>query len=284
MEVTLPSSFQKVHRTCINNLVLKGNLFFRYIPLKKGEVYRLKTDIGLYYLFFSLENKEVKLRKKGKTYLSPNTVFCEVGGGDDFEVEAVEDTVLILHAFNDITNICDREFLCDPIKMGKGNPLIRINDALDKFLDLLEVYLLHDTCCYQVNKLKHQELFMIFRRFYNEGEYYALFNPIINDDQAFRKAVKDNYMKAKNMNELAAYCNKSLSTFIRLFKKQFHDNPHNWIKKQKLQLIIDRLSDKEVELSDIVEEFNFSSFSYFSQYCKLHLGKTPKDFRKQILK
>lgn len=283
MEITNYTTFQRVHSTCINNTVLKGNLFFKLIDLKKGEVFQQKTEIGLYYLFFILNDQEIKMRRGRTNIIQNSSVFCEIGG-KEIQLEALTDVSIVLHVFNDIINICDREFLSESENGKPSKNPVKINDPLERFLHLLLVYMENDTCCYQVNKLKHKELFMIFRRFYTEEEYYSLFSPVINDDKEFRKAVKDHYMKAKNINELAAYCNKSLSTFIRLFKKQFNDNPHNWIKKQKLQLIIDRLSDKDIELTAIVDEFDFSSFSYFSQYCKHHLGKTPKDYRKQILK
>ena len=276
-------AFPKEHNTCINNTLLKETLFFKQVRLKKGEFFSKKERIDLYYLFFLLEGEKVRVHKEENVYIQENAIFCEQAD-DNLKIEALEDTLLILHGFGTITNICDRSFPETPKKASSRPQKIEIKTPLRSFFNLLCLYLDINSCCFQVSKLKHLEIFMLFRRFYSQEEFYALFEPIINGDQTFKKAVKEHFVKAKNVEELAQYCNKSLSTFTRLFKKHFNDNPHNWMRKQKLQMIVDRLSQMEIPLSEIAEEFDFSSFSYFSQFCKKNLGVTPRNFRLRILK
>jgi AraC-like DNA-binding protein len=84
--------------------------------------------------------------------------------------------------------------------------------------------------------------------------------------------------------ELANICNYSLSSFNRLFKKNFKENPYLWLQNQKLKYITGRLSDKNIPLGQIIDEFRFSSPSHFTIFCKKHLNLTPSQFRKQHIK
>lgn len=53
-----------------------------------------------------------------------------------------------------------------------------------------------------------------------------------------------------------------------------------WINRYTILDIIRQLRDRSKTLSDIADQFNFSSPSYFSRYTQRYLGESPSDFRK----
>jgi AraC-like DNA-binding protein len=270
------------HEDCTYPIIDKDNMSFNHIFIKEGEIHTFNTLSNSYYLFFIRNNKSVKIHKNHKCYIQNSSIFLE-SGIESFRIEAISDTFLIVHCFDYIINICNQNFYEEFPKNISTNRIIKIKEPIKQYLELLLIYLDNESCCRHVNSLKHKELFLIFRKFYSKQEYMYLFKEIINDNLIFKRIVRDNYMKVKNIEELATLCNKSLSTFIRLFKKYFNDNPHNWIKEEKLKLLNERILENNVPFFEIIEEFHFSSFSYFSHYCKIHLGKSPKELRKSNL-
>jgi len=54
-----------------------------------------------------------------------------------------------------------------------------------------------------------------------------------------------------------------------------------WIDRFTITEITRRLRNKELTLSDIAEEMNFSSISYFSRYVQRILGVSPTEYRKR---
>lgn len=52
-----------------------------------------------------------------------------------------------------------------------------------------------------------------------------------------------------------------------------------WIKRHAKERIILLLQNNNLNISEISEEMNFSSYSYFTRYVKKLLGVTPGEFR-----
>lgn len=58
-----------------------------------------------------------------------------------------------------------------------------------------------------------------------------------------------------------------------------HHSPTYWIDYFTAEEIKKQLADKSLTLSDIAYQFDFSSLSYFSRYCKRVLGRLPSHLR-----
>ena len=52
-----------------------------------------------------------------------------------------------------------------------------------------------------------------------------------------------------------------------------------WIKRYARERIIFQLQNKDLNISEIAEEMNFSSRSFFTRYVKKVLGVSPSEFR-----
>lgn len=98
----------------------------------------------------------------------------------------------------------------------------------------------------------------------------------------FPKPCTEHYRKATNTEELAELCGYGLHTFRRLFKKEFGVPVYQWLIKKRAENIRYRLSQSFVPLTDIIDEFNFSSAQHFSSFCKQYLGDTPGNLRKAM--
>ena len=110
----------------------------------------------------------------------------------------------------------------------------------------------------------------------------AFFHPMTSEQVPFRNLVLTHYRKANNTEELAGLCGYGIHTFRRVFKKEFDIPVYQWLIKKRAENIRYRLSQSFVPLTDIIDEFNFSSAQHFSSFCKQYLGDTPGNLRKAM--
>ncbi len=80
---------------------------------------------------------------------------------------------------------------------------------------------------------------------------------------------------AQRLNVSAKY----LSTTI---KRVTGHSVTSYIDRHTIPILKDLLNDERLSLTQIAERMNFASLSYFSRYCKKHLGMTPSDYRQSL--
>ena len=129
-------------------------------------------------------------------------------------------------------------------------------------------------------KLKHKELIWGFTRYYEPEELQSFFHPMTDEQVPFRNLVLTHYRKANNTEELAELCGYGVHTFRRIFKNEFGTPVYRWLIQKRAEHIKYRLSMSYIPLSDIIDEFNFSSAQHFNSFCKQYLGDTPGNLRK----
>jgi AraC-like DNA-binding protein len=132
--------------------------------------------------------------------------------------------------------------------------------------------------------MKLDELFFVIRFFYFKEEAANFFAPILGADMSFKHIVLANYKKANSIEELAKICCYSLTSFNRSFKQNFNESPYQWLQRRKLQHVINKLSNLSISLSQIVDEFGFSSAGHLTVFCKKYMNVTPSQFRNQLKK
>ena len=104
----------------------------------------------------------------------------------------------------------------------------------------------------------------------------------MTDEQVpFRSLVITHYRKANNTVELAELCGYGVHTFRRIFKNEFGTSVYQWLIQKRAEHIKYSLSMSYIPLSDIIDEFNFSSAQHFNSFCKQYLGDTPGNLRKE---
>jgi len=272
------------HRVC-SNYISDYNIGFKKCQIKQGEIIAL-SDKEHHCLFFLIAGR-ITFFYGTQTYSLKKDSLCFIPMSTDYKIYADTDATLIVNYFNKPIDFCEKTALEDLtvfLDQKSHTPTLKINNPLKKFLSSLVFYLNEGIYCKHFHEIKQKELFFLFRYFYTKKEVATLFAPIISKNLDFKNIVLTNYLNASSVKELAQICNYSLSSFNRIFKKNFQENPYIWLQNQKIKYIAGRLSDKNIPLGQIIDEFRFSSPSHFTIFCKKHLKLTPSQFRKQHIK
>lgn len=159
---------------------------------------------------------------------------------------------------------------------------IAIRPQLTEFINLLAYYLQNGINCEHLHEIKQKELFLLFKWFYPREELARLFYPMIGKSLDFKALVMENYTKANSVEELARMTGMGRSNFDAKFKDIFGIPPHQWMLKQKGRHVLHALSQPEVTLSDIIAQFDFSSPSQFTRFCRQQFNMTPTEIQDRM--
>lgn len=94
-------------------------------------------------------------------------------------------------------------------------------------------------------------------------------------EQIVRRHIFDNM----TIDELAALCNKSLTSFKKEFIKRFHEPPHKWFLRQRLTHSRLLLISTDKSIATIASECRFTNPSHYIKLFKLAYGQTPAVYR-----
>ena len=272
------------HTSC-SYYISDYSIGFQNCVINKGEfiVPANKTNHCLFFLI----SGSVNLSYESNTYNVKKDTIWFVPMSSEYKIYANSDARLVMNYFNKPIDLCEKaalESLSVLLDQKSHTSMLKINKPMKRFLSSMLYYMNEGVYCKHFHEIKQKELFHLLRYFYTKREIAGLFAPIISRNLDFKNIVLANYLRANSVKELAQICNYSLSSFNRVFKKNFQENPYLWLQNQKLKYIIGRLSDKSIPLSQIIDEFHFSSPSHFTIFCKKHLNLTPSEFRKQHIK
>jgi len=166
--------------------------------------------------------------------------------------------------------------------ISEGFFKLHINKMLVRYLSLLDLYLKEGIHSQHFFDLKRQELFFLFSYYYSTADLAQFFQRIISKDMQFKKLVVSNYLRARNVQELAKLANYSTSGFIKKFQRCFNDSPYQWMQKQKAKQISTEIYKGVKSLQEIANEYKFSSYQHFSVFCKEQLGAPPTAIEDKI--
>ncbi|MDR3218831.1 MAG: AraC family transcriptional regulator [Dysgonamonadaceae bacterium] len=279
------SIFYLDEHTACGNYISDYTVGFKNYHIPQGD-YFVPANKEHHYLFFVSKGR-AELHYESKVYSLKKDMVCFIPISSDYKLYAETDTNIIINYFNKPIDLCEKlalENLNAYVDQKVHIPILKVNQPMKKFLSSLTFYINEGIFCKHFHEIKQKELFCIFRYFYSKKEIAGLFAPIISKNIDFKNMVLSNYLHACSVKELANICNYSLSSFNRIFKKNFNENPYTWLQNQKLKYITGKLSDKNIPLGQIIDEFRFSSPSHFTIFCKKHLHVTPSQFRKQYIK
>jgi AraC-like DNA-binding protein len=272
------------HTTC-GNYISDYNIGFKKSQIAEGDSF-IPFNKDYNCLFFIVKG-HAELHYESRVYHIKKDTLCFFPVSSDYKIVADTETQFLLNYFNKPIDLCEKlalESLSHLVDQKQHQPMLKMNWPLKSFVTTLFTYIEDGVFCKHFHEIKQKELFFILRYYYTKKEVANLFAPILSDNLDFKNIILSNYLRAGSVKELAHICNCSLSSFNRLFKKNFKENPHVWLQNQKIKYIIGKLSDKNVPLGQIIDEFRFSSPSHFTVFCKKHLNLTPSQFRKQYSK
>lgn len=205
--------------------------------------------------------------------------------GSECSGVALSDVTLLVHKFNN--TVCQHEkcilaylYSHRHVQSKIYCRKLTVPKSLQILISGIISYLTDETHDSDLWKLKHKELIWGFTRYYEAEELQSFFHPMTDEQVPFRNLVLTHYRKANNTEELAKLCGYGVHTFRRIFKNEFGTPVYRWLIQKRAENIKYRLSMSYIPLSDIIDEFNFSSAQHFNSFCKQYLGDTPGNLRK----
>jgi AraC-like DNA-binding protein len=249
------------------------------------EYYFVESGSHEPFIFFVIEGKiDVFINVTTKYTIHSEEMFM-VPNNASFKLIASEPTRLMtclipvefLFSVQNLFAELAHQFEGDPKEFSK----LTIKNTILHFLSLLDAGIKDGCNADYFFGLKRQELFVLLFFYYRSDELSSFFRPILSKNFQFVKFVMDNYLSVKNVQELAIVANYSTSGFIKKFTKYFNEPPYQWIQKQKAKHILVEISQGIKSLQEIANEYKFSSYQHFSEFCKKQFGFPPTELSKR---
>ena len=266
---------------------IPDNCHFASRCYRQGETF-VTTDKGMNYIVFC---------QTGKVHLTSSLFFREtLCAGEilflprmaDCRAEVAEDSLIVFHTFNNTVcrpEECILSYLYTHKKtVNDGTQTycckLSAHRVIITFMESICHYLADSTGDLLLWHLKHKELIRLLSRYYQADELQRFFHPMTGESVPFRSIVLSHYRKANSTGELAELCGYGVQTFRRVFRKEFDTTVYQWLIRKRAEHIRYRLSQTFIPLTEIIDEFNFSSPQHFNGFCKKYLGDTPGNLRK----
>ncbi|GAC1602644.1 MAG: hypothetical protein NVS3B25_31030 [Hymenobacter sp.] len=222
-----------------------------------------------------IENQEAVLLKCGAYFLD----FLQKMDNDTVEVLAV-------HLYPEVLQQLYRTEL--PALLEKRNyqgpgRLIAHETIISRYIESLEFYFQHP---FLVNddllELKIKELILLLVQTKNVDSILELVTDLYSSRKvALQKVVDLHTYSTVSLEELAALCHLSLSSFKRAFKKRYHDTPTTYFIREKLKKARELLTRSDLSVSEIAYEAGFNDPLYFTRLFKQREGIPPSTYRAQ---
>lgn len=161
---------------------------------------------------------------------------------------------------------------------------LEINEPLYNFLMLLVQYQENNYLDYKLYSSKRNELFYLLKAIYPKEKLDNFFYLLNSEPSKFEKLVEANYMKAKNVKELANLMGYGINSFRVKFKETFGIPPYQWLLNKKAKLILSNLIKNGDDFKKIIDDFGFTSHSHLYKFCKIKFGFTPEELKKKIIR
>lgn len=258
---------------------------FKYIEVDEGSIFNIEDKQDKHIFFFLTGNAKVRYNEFSDRLFGAGEMIFLPKSADCYGVAITKCTFIVL-VYDNPMKLCNKVGLNSIISCAKDVKYefrsLPIRAELMQFLNLLRVYLLDGISCRHLHEMKQKELFILFRGYYRKEELAQFFFPMIGKSMDFRSTVMTHYINVKTVKELSQFCGYSKSRFHDLFIEEFGQPPYQWMQKQKSKHIIGRLSQTQIPLKDIADEFNFSCPSHFNKYCKAQYGNTAARVRQNL--
>lgn len=252
--------------------------------VSKNEVSKYRNTIQTQLLYIISGSISVSYRTIiNQRFEAGDTLFFPAGS--NYVLEALDDARYMNYG-------CEIEnFFCKHFSIEMLHPYIDSsytytfkaltqNNGISFYWELLLMYYERGILDMGMKQIKKNELFILYRLYYGDKELSEFFHPIINMDFEFNAFICANYLSVHSINELAQKSKYSISGFVKHFEQCYNMHPKKWVMHQKRTLIYHDLYFSDSSISEIAHEYNFSSPSQFSQFCKKAYGFSPSYIRK----
>lgn len=178
-------------------------------------------------------------------------------------------------------------------ELEDGNiPVVKVGDGLThavcpawnvmkNFFNSVNQYLREDVFTDEraIEKLKAVELVYLILSHPDCAVRGHLLNDVNMASEGFEQIIRQHIFDGLSTEELAALCNKSLTSFKKEFVKHFHEPPHKWFLQRRLVHSRLLLVSTDKSIATIASECRFTNTSHYIKLFKQEYGITPAVYR-----
>ncbi|MDR1724545.1 MAG: helix-turn-helix domain-containing protein [Tannerella sp.] len=264
-------------------LQIEGTTSFEFYGLNEGQICS-NERLPLNFIIFVLEGTI--------EYVSEVFPVKEISAGmmvfvpkdSKAGLKAMEESKLGVMYFGVLLSPCDRQRILDKLPELEERedelPVIEIPQFILLFLDNLRELKSLEVDCEHFNELKHEEFFILLRRFCSHDDYLKLLWPLIRRSNDFRNKVIEKYYQFADVEgggvpEFASLVGMGRKNFDRHFRDEFGISPARWLHAEKAKRLRNFLNTPGVTIIDAMDKFHFNSPSHFNHFCRKYFGSTP---------
>ncbi|TCC88242.1 AraC family transcriptional regulator [Pedobacter frigiditerrae] len=266
-------------KTLLEVLVLKPPFNYE-MPAAENACFHYMLENEMQY---KIDEKEVSIASNESVLLNCRTVGNKMSSINT----ATKNKLVIVHFHPDILKkIYDREMptlLQKPKNAISNKTSERINNdfLIHKYIEGLLFYFENPSLVNEdILILKLKEIIILLSQTKNAEAIQMilsqLFSPTI---YSFKQIIAANLFSAITLDELADYCNLSLSSFKREFAKHYNDTPANYIKTKRLEKATELLTISDKRITDIAFECGFNDLANFTKSFHDKYSITPSNYR-----
>lgn len=224
------------HQGC-NHYIKENNVGFKRVSLTKDESMRI--SLGKEFVVMFVTKGSLKVRHGAEKIQKVATKeICLLSNFRDYQLKASSDTEMTCLYFDRPHSRCDLLSFEKMIKQvdktdGRLARVLSMKKPVNDFVVQMQYYIDNKMFCRHLHDIKESEFIFLMRSFYSKEEIRQFFAPVVIALNDFNNLVRANYLKAKNVNELAGMCFMTPKTFTRRFKDEFGDTPKQWMIREK---------------------------------------------------
>jgi len=266
-------------KTLLEVLVLKPPFTFE-MPTVENACFHYVLENEMQY---KIDEKQVNIGAKESVLLN-----CRTVGNNMSSINTTnQNKLVIVHFHPDILKkIYDREM---PMLLQKPKNAIsnktseRINNdfLIQKYIEGLLFYFENPSLVNEdILILKLKEIIILLSQTKNAEAIQMILSQLFSTTvYSFKQIIDANLFSTITLDELADYCNLSLSSFKREFAKHYNDTPANYLKTKRLEKATELLMVSNMRITDIAFECGFNELANFTKSFHGKYGVTPSNYR-----
>ncbi|KAA5539667.1 AraC family transcriptional regulator [Adhaeribacter rhizoryzae] len=202
----------------------------------------------------------------------------------------IKASVLLVERDFLLANIPDQSWSIDVVLHSKENPILHLNDKTDRQKVLSNFQLLYDKFSEtehrfysEVLKLQMQ-LFILemWHTFANEYEHRKRTLESGSLFERFMQLIQEHCLKEREVKFYANRLHITAKYLNFVCKQNTGITASDWIQRYARERIILLLQNKNLNISEVADQMNFSSRSFFTRYVRKVLGVSPREYRQRL--
>jgi len=161
----------------------------------------------------------------------------------------------------------------------KRSPYIQeSNEQINNYIKSLDLVYKDSVNTSQILELKLLELLNLLS-FQDKGQVFLSVLSVFdrpNEMRNISEFMELHYSKNLKIDDYALLTGRSVTTFIREFKKIYGSTPNQWLIKKRLTKAHSLIIENNRSITDIAIEVGYENVSHFIQSYKKMYGVTPK--------